>query len=131
MFLETQSMSGIFGDECFDRRYLEDQIQKAFLCGVKQGRSEGYDRIITIVLIKEIFKVLIVVESKDIMMDLMMEKIVVTRMDMQKDMTIAKKFSIAKCNKLLRMAIKTVMKKDFKQDMTNVKKNSMAHIIYC
>ena len=36
-------MSGIFGDECFDRRYLEDQIQKAFLRGLKQGRSEGYD----------------------------------------------------------------------------------------
>ena len=85
----------------------------------------------TTVSIKEIFKDLIVVESKDIMKDLMMEKIVVTRMDMPKDMTNAKKFSMLKCNKLLTMAIKTAMKKDFKQDMTNVKKNLMAHIIYC
>jgi hypothetical protein len=36
-------MSGSFGDECFDRRYLEDEVQKAFLRGLKQGRSEGYD----------------------------------------------------------------------------------------
>ena len=32
-----------FGDECFDRRDLEDQVQNAFLRGLKQGRSEGYD----------------------------------------------------------------------------------------
>mmetsp|Transcript_55416 Transcript_55416/g.115975 ORF Transcript_55416/g.115975 Transcript_55416/m.115975 type:complete len:287 (-) Transcript_55416:1025-1885(-) len=36
-------MSRIFGDECFDRRYLEEEIHKAFLRGLKQGRSEGYD----------------------------------------------------------------------------------------
>jgi hypothetical protein len=36
-------MSVIFGDECFDRIYLEDQVQNAFLRGLKQGRSEGYD----------------------------------------------------------------------------------------
>ena len=35
-------MSGIFGDECFDRRDPEDQVQKAFLRGLTQGRSEGY-----------------------------------------------------------------------------------------
>ena len=36
-------MSRIFRDECFNRRYLEEEVQKAFLRGLKQGRSEGYD----------------------------------------------------------------------------------------
>ncbi len=31
-------------DEYFDRRYLEEEIGKAFLRGLKQGRIEGYDK---------------------------------------------------------------------------------------
>ena len=44
MFLETESMARISRDECFDRRYLEEEIQKAFLRGLKQGRIEGYNK---------------------------------------------------------------------------------------
>ncbi len=36
-------MARILRDECFDRRYLEEEIQKA-LCGLKQGRIEGYNK---------------------------------------------------------------------------------------
>jgi hypothetical protein len=37
-------MSRNFQDEYFDRRYLEEEIDKAFLLGLKQGRIEGYDK---------------------------------------------------------------------------------------
>ena len=55
-------------------------------------------------------------------MDLKMEKLVVTTMVMMKDTTNAKKISMTKCNKLMKMAIKMVTRKDFKKDMTIVKK---------
>jgi hypothetical protein len=31
-------------DEYLDHRYLEEEIDKAFLRGLKQGRIEGYDK---------------------------------------------------------------------------------------
>jgi hypothetical protein len=37
-------MSRNLRDEYFDRRYLEEEIDKAFLRGLKQGRIEGYDK---------------------------------------------------------------------------------------
>ena len=40
----TESMSRILREQCFDRRYLEEEIEKAFLCGLKQGRIEGYNK---------------------------------------------------------------------------------------
>jgi hypothetical protein len=62
-------------------------------------------------------------------MDLMMEKLVVTRIDMTRDTTSANKISMTKYKKLMEMAIKLVTKKDFKKDMTIVKKNLMAQIL--
>ena len=53
-------------------------------------------------LMKENFKDLIKVESRDIMMDLKMEKLVVTRMDMIRDTTNAKKISKTKYKKLMK-----------------------------
>ncbi len=78
---------------------------------------------------KENFKDSIKVESKDIMMDLKMEKLVVTRMDMIRDTTTAKKISKTKYKKLMKTAIKLVIRKDFKKDMTIVKKNLMAQLL--
>ena len=63
-------------------------------------------------------------------MDLKMEKLVVTTMVMMKDTTNAKKISMTKCNKLMKMAIKMVTRKDFKKDMTIVKKKSMAQLLF-
>ena len=37
-------MSRNLQDEYFDRRYLEEEIDKAFLRRLKQGRIEGYDK---------------------------------------------------------------------------------------
>ena len=79
-------------------------------------------------LMKENFKDLIMVESRDTIMDLMMVIIVVTIMNMTQDTTNAKKISKTKYKKL-KMAIKLVTRKDFKKDMTIVKKNSMAQLL--
>ena len=78
---------------------------------------------------KENFKDSIKVKSRDIMMDLMMGNLVVTRMDMIRDTINAKKISKTKYKKLMKMAIKPVTRKDFKKDMTIVKKNSMAQLL--
>ena len=77
---------------------------------------------------KENFKDLIMVESRDTIMDLMMVIIVVTIMDMTQDTTNANKISKIKYNKLMKMAIKPVIRKDIKKDMTIVKKNTMAQL---
>jgi hypothetical protein len=65
------------------------------------------------------------------MIDLMMENLVVTRMDMIRDTTNAKKISMTKYKKLMKLAItgKLVTRKDFKKDMAIVKKNSMAQLL--
>ncbi len=49
-------------------------------------------------------------------------------MDMTQDTTNAKKISKTKYNKLMKMAIKPVISKDIKKDMTIVKKNTMAQL---
>ena len=79
-------------------------------------------------LMKENFKDLIMVESRDTIMDLMMVKIVVNIMDMKQDTTNANKISKITYNKLMKMAIKPVTRKDIKKDMTIVKKNTMAQL---
>ncbi len=49
-------------------------------------------------------------------------------MDMTQDTTNANKISKIKHNKLMRMAIKPVIRNDIKKDMTIVKKNTMAQL---
>jgi hypothetical protein len=47
---------------------------------------------------------------------------------MTQDTTNANKISKIRYNKLMKMAIKPVIRKDIKKDMTTVKKNTMAQL---
>ncbi len=58
----------------------------------------------------------------------MMVKIVIPGMVRTTDRTLAKETTMTKYHKLMKMAIKTVMRKDSKKDTTIVKKYTMVQL---
>jgi hypothetical protein len=113
-------------DGYFDPRYLEEEIEKAYLQGFKQGRTEGYDKGCEEGEIQG-FNHGRKQGYNDGFNDgekCGYENGYDTGYDKCKEIT------MNKYNKLIKMAIKPFIRKDFKKDMTIVKKNTMAPL-YC
>ena len=126
LFLETESMARILRDECFDRRYLEEENQKAFLRGLEQGRIEGYNKGFDEGEFQGFNQGR--KQGYNDGFDDGEARGYENEYDKGYDKC-KKKKSMTKSKKLMKMAIKLVTRKDFKKDMTIVKKNSMAQLL--
>ncbi len=116
-------MSRNLRDVYFARRYFEEEIDLAFLRGLKQGRIEGYDKGFD----EGEFQGF---NGRKQRYDNWFNdgKNLGYKTDMTQDTTNANKISKIRYNKLMKMAIKPVIRKDIKKDMTTVKKNTMAQL---